>query len=101
MAKCLIFCARLCSGKAIWSVRLVSKEGDQIPALKFQIHYKKDSSFNVLTLYLCVQYPTAFKSLQEDLEGNFLAGKVLVQLIVGFFFLESVTTWDISGYRAV
>lgn len=49
MAKCLIFCAGLCSHKAIWSVTLVSKEGDQTPAPKFQIPYKKDSSFNVLT----------------------------------------------------
>lgn len=56
---------------------------DQIPAVKFQIHYKKDSNFNVLTLYLCVQNPTVFRSLQGDLEGNLLAGKLLVQLIVG------------------
>lgn len=82
MAKWLIFCAGLCSGKAIWSVRLDTKEGDRIPALKFRIHYKDDSSFNVLTLYLCVKYPTVFTSLQGGLEGNLLAGKLVVQLIV-------------------
>lgn len=81
-----------------WQSHLVSEEGDQIPALKFQIHYKKDSSFNVLTLYPSVQYPTVLKALQGNLGQNLLAGKLVVQLIVG----PSFRVCDhISGCRAV
>lgn len=81
----------------MWSVRLGSKERGQIPALKFQIHYKKDSSFNVLTLYLSVQYPPVFKSLQGNLGQNLLVGKLVVQLIVG----PSLRVCDHMGHQWV